>query len=185
MSEQERQPEADAAVAIAGAGGPVGIGGWLVLPMFGLVATPILTGIAFYTEIAKSADDYAALGRVLAASRSDPAVLWRFGEALGGQGLALLASGLGLSLLGLFLGVVAPIILLVLMFRRFRLLPPLMIAFYLTNLAVVVLLFAFDGIGGLPADPHAARDMSRTVVTCLIWIPYFLVSKRVKNTFVN
>ncbi|WP_161632938.1 DUF2569 family protein [Paenibacillus alginolyticus] len=29
------------------------------------------------------------------------------------------------------------------------------------------------------------RNIVKSLVTCLIWIPYFINSKRVKNTYIN
>jgi H+/Cl- antiporter ClcA len=35
------------------------------------------------------------------------------------------------------------------------------------------------------ADPEIIRDIARSIIGAVVWIPYFLVSKRVKNTFIN
>jgi hypothetical protein len=32
-------------------------------------------------------------------------------------------------------------------------------------------------------DPDTAREVGRSLVVVLMWVPYLLVSKRVKNTF--
>ena len=34
-------------------------------------------------------------------------------------------------------------------------------------------------------DPDTLKELGRTLIASLVWIPYMLVSKRVKATFVN
>lgn len=44
---------------------------------------------------------------------------------------------------------------------------------------------ALVGITGKAADPESMKDLIRSVLAAAVWIPYMLISKRVKKTFVN
>ena len=78
--------------------------------------------------------------------------------------------------------------LLVLFFRKSSRFPKTYI-FLLSMTAPFLLLDAWLVSWVLPEqpffDPETAKDFFRSVVGMLIWVPYTLVSKRVKNTFVN
>jgi hypothetical protein len=54
-------------------GGPKGIGGWLVLPMIGLFALPLLTVSSFLNGIQEGGGDLSGLGTLVTAARTDPA----------------------------------------------------------------------------------------------------------------
>jgi hypothetical protein len=75
-------------------------------------------------------------------------------------------------------------------FQKRRSVPRLMIAFYLLLLTMTAinlyLLRTFPELQATPSDMgDAVMGIVRVVVAVLIWIPYFLVSVRVKNTFVH
>ena len=61
------------------------------------------------------------------------------------------------------------------------------------GIAVVSLLFILADafliklvLPGEPVfDPDTAKELMRSVIMVVIWVPYMLVSKRVKRTFVN
>jgi len=86
--------------------------------------------------------------------------------------------------------IVAPLILLVILFMRKRIVPKLMICFYLLTLGIAVLLYI--GARSLPG-PHmlqkALYEAKVSILTsslaCFIWVPYFLISERVKRTFIR
>lgn len=162
-------PNADAPKPVAG---PVGIGGWLILPILHLIFTALLTGY----NLAGALQYWSGLV-ALATGQADPSVQW--------MALPTFAS--------LLFGVVViafAIYVLVLLFQKRRAVPKLMIGFYCLVLAVtlfesgVTLSFAqFQETG--EDQMQAAKDIIRSVIGAAIWIPYFLVSKRVKATFVE
>ncbi|WP_434752370.1 DUF2569 domain-containing protein [Paenibacillus amylolyticus] len=80
---------------------------------------------------------------------------------------------------------------LVLLYRRKRLFPRLMIVQYIVNVIIGVMtwiLIAQNEVGReehvLDATP-AFNLIVRSLLTCCIFIPYFLKSVRVKNTFIK
>ena len=78
--------------------------------------------------------------------------------------------------------------LVVLFFTTSRLFPPVFIALVLSSL-VFIPLDAWIVSFVLPDepifDPETVKEFGRSAATGLIWIPYLLLSKRVKATFVH
>lgn len=73
-----------------------------------------------------------------------------------------------------------------LFFSKSRRTPAFAIAFY--ALSAVCLLIDHVWVGSIPevasgADASSMKELARAIVVAAVWIPYFLVSKRVKNTF--
>jgi len=64
--------------------------------------------------------------------------------------------------------------------------PRLVIIFLLANLAFVIvdyfLAMRIPLVASMP-DESTPTQIARPAVSCAIWIPYFLRSKRVRNTF--
>jgi len=135
--------------------GPSGIGGWLLLPGLTLVS------VAF-------AASSSILDQQLAAVSL---------EILAGNALLTVGS----------------VVLLALFFQRSRHLPGLMVVFYVVLLAVTTLEYlAVDRqLFGVTAEiaeqeGHQVEEGLRmAIASAILWIPYFLVSRRVKNTFVR
>jgi hypothetical protein len=150
-----------------------GLGGWLVLVAIGLFVTPIKIGVLLMGTLvpALQGDTWASL--------TTPG-----GEAyhpFWGPLLIMEFAGNAIFLFGA-LG------LLVLFFTKSRHFPLAIIVFFLANLVFVPAdFFLADLIPAVAkqADSSSLRELVRTTVSCLIWVPYFLVSKRVKATFVE
>ena len=147
--------------------GPEGIGGWLILPVIGLVLTP-LRGLL-------QLGDYSGLGEM-------------FPLLSGGQKTFLVAE-IGLNLV---LVIIAPVVLLILLFNRKLTFPRLYaiwgivsLVFLIGDLIVAKAVFpeAF-GEGGVELlDDDTVREIIRAFVLVLIWVPYMLLSRRARNTF--
>jgi len=140
--------------------GPVGIGGWLILPTIGLIFTPIAQALAVLGAVA------------LANLKTTPANL--------ASGLNQLA--VANAIYGVYILVAA-----FMFFAKKRMAPAMMIGAYLlaiglTFFSQVVVTHATQAA----SDPNSSIVVfARPVLVALIWIPYFRMSKRVRNTFVN
>ena len=133
-----------------------GIGGWLVLPAIGLVLSPF-AAIMFIIMDLEAMED-----------------MPRYQH--------LFAFEIGANVIIALFAVVAAF----LFFSKNKMTPKVAIAFLVTNLALMligtVMIVEEFGSG---VDSEAYTDLIRSVVAAAIWIPYFINSKRVKNTFVK
>lgn len=163
----------DDVAAPAAATGPQGIGGWLILPLLGLIATPFRVG-------------FLTLRDLLPAFQPET---WNVLTTPGsGFYHPLWAPMLIFEVTANCVVILFSIVLLWLFFKKSKRVPMLVITWYLVIIGAQIV----DEIlgGRIPAvaaadDGTSLRELARSVGTALIWIPYFLVSKRVKNTFVR
>jgi hypothetical protein len=158
--------------------GPVGIGGWLLLPLLHLLINIAING----KDVAE-----------MFAGGSDGAELVRGSHEF----VASLYNHTTSVQQWVIFGIVAvtacvmvyPVFCLVQFLRKKESVPRLMIAFYLLLLVVVGINAAFAHFfpdAAAQAGPDTTvRDVVRTVIAAAIWIPYFLTSERVGNTFVR
>jgi uncharacterized protein DUF2569 len=152
---------------------PLGIGGWLILPLLGLILTPIRLGLLLATTHAPIFTGGA----------------WEVLTTPGNEAYhPLWAPLMMFEIVGNVCFLVFSLVLLVLFFGKHYRLPILMVVFYLSNLVFVGgdLLFAnlIPAIAEM-SDPESFKELTRTIVGAAIWVPYFLKSERVQNTFLN
>ena len=153
--------------------GVSGLGGWLILVQIGLYFTVILLiiQIAVYSLPSFSEENW----RVLTSKESslyDP--LWK----------PLIVFETVYNLLFL----IFTVYIIVLFYRKKSIVPRLMIIFYSASLLVGIMdyiLLQQIALAKEIEDGSSVRDLVRSGITCLVWIPYFIKSVRVRNTFVN
>lgn len=150
---------------------PKGIGGWLILPIISLVAiTIIVSGNIFKTYIPIFKKGYWQVITSPASEFYHP--LWGptiIGEVVGNLILLLFA-----------------VTLLLLFFWHSRWLPKLIIAFYVFYFVFISTDYLLLGmLPNIQRDPEALKNVFQTLFACIIWIPYFLKSRRVKATFIK
>ena len=149
--------------------GPVGIGGWLILPIIGLFLTPLQTvlQLGLYFELFE--------------------VLPHLDLA---QQLVALFEMVGTVIIYIIL----PLVLLLLIPNKKRSFPRLFVfwgignlLFLIVNLLATYLVFreAFDAGGEPFFDRETMRAIMSAVILAAIWVPYMIQSRRVRNTFVN
>jgi hypothetical protein len=166
------EPEAEAKPAQSTTDGPRGLGGWLMLPLLGLLITPFRMGIELVRDF----------GPIL-----KPEV-WRALTTPGGDAYHPLWAPVIVFELATNVGIFGfSLVLLILFLTRSRRLPRLMVVWFLTIASVLVIdAFLVDAIPAAAAGRDAVvSDLIRTALTGAVWIPYFLRSERVKNTFVE
>ncbi|MCJ7547681.1 MAG: DUF2569 domain-containing protein [Deltaproteobacteria bacterium] len=148
------------------------IGGWLILVAIGLIFAPIRLLVVLFKDLlpALSADTWS---RLTTPGTEAYHPLW--------------APLLFFEIIGNCLFILSPIIIAVFFFQRRRFVPRLFIVLLLANLVFVTIdYFAADLIPFVAAqeDLGSLKELIRALIACAIWVPYFLVSKRVKGTFV-
>lgn len=146
--------------------GPKGISGWLVLPLIGFVGTIIMT--------MNNLSQVGGAELNLLLTSDVPMIV-----ALRTPTLASLISGV--------IVVIAALACVILLSRQSRRLPAAAITFYCLLLAASLIEFWVDtrisDITGAARDPDISKELARSAIIAAVWIPYFLKSKRVRNTF--
>ena len=147
---------------------PCGLGGWLILPGFGLIATPFVALYTLYdNHEAWAADTWASLttfGNEAYHALWAPALLFELVMQLGVFVLSILVA--------------------ILFFRRRSSVPTIYIGF---QIAVAVQLLIDQVL--VSAIPQAAAQSSdgpevfAAMIGTVIWVAYFIKSSRVSNTF--
>lgn len=152
---------------------PKGIGGWLILVVIGLIVAPIRIGHFLATTYWPILID-GTWERVTTPGTEAYHHLWApllIFEAIVNVGSIALAG-----------------VTLVFLFKHSRHTPKLAIAWLSWGaVSVTYDFFLGDLIPAIASqsDTSNAKDLGRTLVNAAIWIPYFLISKRVKATFVK
>jgi hypothetical protein len=161
----------DAAIVREKTTGPVGIGGWLYLVMLGFAGTILMTG----ANLIGSLQEADGLKAILAAT-DGPLVQLKAPLALNLlSGVAVMAS--------------AAYCLFLILAKRKRIIN-MATAHYLILLFGSLMDLWTDAAARavsptLAPDPSIYTEVIRALVIAAIWIPYFHVSKRVRNTCVN
>lgn len=150
--------------------GPSGLGGWLILPAIGLVLTPFRMGFQFFTDLRPVFD----------------ADVWRqLNDASRAGHQPMLPTVIIAEMVANVAVFAFTLVLIWFFFRKSRRAPRLFIIWLILLAVVQVVDTALISSLGLRVDGESMRDVVRSLVAAAIWIPYFLVSKRVKNTFVE
>lgn len=154
-------------------GEPRGLGGWLILISIGLFVTPIRLAISLYNDF---------LPIFTTGS-------WQIVTTPGSESYHHLWAPLIIFEIGgnIFF-IIFDIILISLFFAKSYRFPILYMAFLALNLLFVAGDFFFaDLIPDVATEDNAdsIKELTRSIMGVIIWIPYCLVSKRVKNTFVK
>lgn len=147
-----------------------GLGGWLIAVALRLFATLIHGGIILFNGISTGfSADIRTILTTLGSERYNPS----------------LASFIMYQHVAMTIRLLLAIALLILFFLRKRCFPMVAIAGYaISTVLVGIDLFLVRGITGSDELFRVVMsDLLRAVIVCLIWIPYLLVSRRVKATF--
>lgn len=138
-----------------------GIGGWLIPTVIGLAVSPLLTAHGIYVDL-----------KILYGGRYQVGLSAHPGLA----GLVLFEAASNTILLGMVL------YLNLLFYRTRKIFPAWMIAYLAASFFVTLI----DHLWVMFFSPGTSWSMvERTFVAALIWIPYFLRSRRVQLTFVD
>ena len=150
-----------------------GLSGWLILVGLGVILSPIrllFTYVPMYKPIFEDGT-------------------WEALTTVGSQAYNVLWAPILIGEMALnFIIVAASIYLIYLYFSKHYLFPKLYIGIVAISI-VFIPLDAWVVTKVLPSepmfDPETTKEFIRTLIVGLIWIPYMLISKRVKATFVE
>lgn len=154
--------------------GPRGIGGWLLLPLLGLVGSLLQIGSALVTVYLPLFGEGGGWQVVTDANDPNYHALWA--PLIVFEIVTNVAFG----------GVI--VVLLVFALKHSRRFPPLMIGYLAAGVVIAIVDSAWArSIPALASDEgvEGVGQIARSIVGALIWIPYFRLSVRVKNTFVK
>ncbi len=153
-----------------------GIGGWLLLPLAGLCVMSLvrIEGI-MKMVLSFSPENWKAL-----TDPASPGYHWAWGPVM--------VSGLVAENILLVMGIV----LIIMLFHRKRSLPKLIIVYYLLDVVSVVCCTLGVAVVSMKRfqfsellSPENCRQILNGSIWAIIWIPYFIKSRRVKRTFVS
>jgi hypothetical protein len=153
--------------------GPSGLGGWLTLVAIGLIITPLRTGFMLSSIYMPIFQD----GQI--------AVFIDNGSEYYNPGLFLLLLA---EIIFNLLNIAGSLLLLYLFFNRKKTFPGWYIGlmlFSLIGIFVDAVLSGFIFPEEPMFDPDTTSELVRALVGASIWIPYMLMSVRVKNTFIR
>ena len=145
---------------------PSGIGGWLILPLIGLILTPIFLVFSIITIYIPAVSNTI----LIELDQIQPGLIFVFYLELVGQILLMIFA---LFLLYLFI-------------RKSVKLPTLIIAFYISYFIYIVLVnYVF--VMQMPLIKQRINHVNNVMQMffLIVWCLYFLRSKRVQNTFIN
>lgn len=150
--------------------GPSGLSGWLILIAIGLVLTPITVFFSITEYNLPLLNDTET---------------WReFADPNSSYYTPLFSFLVYFELIGNIIILLFSILFLYLFFTKKRLFPKIYFWFLIGNLLFIFIdevlansMFVFE--------EFAYQETLRQAIPCAIWLRYLVVSKRVKNTFVN
>lgn len=153
---------------------PQGIGGWLILPALALIFTPIRMGFQFYRDMLPNLTPQIWNTLIDPTSTAyhplwAPLIVFE------------IAVNLAQFIFTLWLAWI--------FFKKSSQTPK----FYIIWLILFALIRIIDAllVKQIPmataqsVGTETIKDITRSIIGAAIWIPYFLVSKRVKNTFIE
>jgi hypothetical protein len=152
---------------------PIGIGGWLLLPALVMVISPLRIAYDFYQTFSPILKPTIWI------------LLLRPGNPLHNPPLAALLAWEIIANAAFF---AFTIWLAFLFFKKRKNVPKLYIYWLLLSCALQIADLFFSSFVPIVADQshaNAFKELAKAAIGAAIWMPYFLKSKRVKNTFVN
>lgn len=146
-----------------------GIAGWLIFPMLGIVLSLIILPFSIYEQNAQVIEYWDELTNPLSNSF-----------------IPLFKELIYFEMLGNVILYAILLFLCYLFFTKKKLTIRVYIFFQLFSLVLAISdIILANVLLDLDVEASDIQGIFRGVISCAIWIPYFLVSRRVKNTFVN